>query len=98
MSGSWVINDPQWLIISAKQKTLVDEAAFGFRLLPSENPFTGKLLFLTQSLKDFCQDVRKPSHQWPKFLQLLWRDCSNGDFTSDPAKADFIMIVEGDET
>ena len=98
LSGAWVINDPRWLIQSAKQKQLVDESPFGFQLIGEQNPFKGKALFITQSLKDFCQDKRKPSHQWPKFLQLLWVECSKGHFTTEPKKADFVMIVEGDET
>lgn len=92
LSGAWIINNPVWLKQSALQKKILPEADYGFQL--KSNPFTGLKLYQTPDFIKLCSDPKKQSHQWPKFLKLLWVDCSKAEFTDNESEADYIMCVD----
>jgi hypothetical protein len=94
LSGSWIINDPEWLFKSVEAKKLVDEETFGYRYV--DNIFKGKSMKKSEKWLELCSDKKKQSSQWPGFLELLWERCSGGVFVEEE-DADYIMAVEGEE-
>jgi hypothetical protein len=95
LSGAWIITDPEWILESVLQKKVQEEGQYGFRC--EKNPITGKTLYLSPEFKELCQDKTKPSHQWIKFMELLWIECSKGTIVQTD-DADYTMVPDGVES
>ncbi|KAJ3270488.1 hypothetical protein HDV01_007795 [Terramyces sp. JEL0728] len=97
LSGAWIINDPEWLITSNSRNKLMDESAYGFK--SSSNPLHEKKIFKSKSFNDLVAENKGTAYaQYPKFLDVLLRKVSGGQFVDDADEADFVMVADNDST
>ncbi|KAL2913032.1 hypothetical protein HK105_207487 [Polyrhizophydium stewartii] len=92
LMSAWLINDPRWVLDSAKHGSWLDESKYGFRFL--ENPIRDKRFFLAPSFMA-CPKTKEFRLE---YLRCLVLECSRGHLVDKIGDADYVIRADGDQT